>query len=94
MEKFQAAKEAGFDGVEPMSHLDRKEVLKARDATGTDNSKCLRGNCTGNILLSDPDPKVREQGVEALKVTLEDAECLWCRYSTSGSRTGNRNCKI
>ena len=34
MEKFQAAKEAGFDGVEPMSHLDRKEVLAARDATG------------------------------------------------------------
>ena len=30
-------------------------------------------NCTGNILLSDPDPKIRELGVEALKVTLEDA---------------------
>ena len=34
MEKFQAAKDAGFDGVEVMSHLDRNEVLKARDATG------------------------------------------------------------
>ena len=34
MEKFLAAKAAGFDGVEVMSHLDRNEVLKARDATG------------------------------------------------------------
>ena len=34
LEKFQSAKEAGFDGIELMSHLDRNEVLKARDATG------------------------------------------------------------
>src|SRR5512135_1828844 len=34
LEKFQLSKEAGFDGIEPMSHMDRKEVLNARDATG------------------------------------------------------------
>jgi hexulose-6-phosphate isomerase len=72
MEKFQAAKEAGFDGVEPMSHLDRKEVIAARDATGLDiPSVC--GELHWKYLLSDPDPKIRELGVEALKVTLEDA---------------------
>jgi L-ribulose-5-phosphate 3-epimerase len=72
MEKFQAAKEAGFDGVEPMSHLDRKEVVAARDATGlTIPSVC--GELHWKYLLSDPDPKIRELGVEALKVTLEDA---------------------
>ncbi len=72
MEKFQAAKEAGFDGVEPMSHLDRKEVLAAKDATGLAiPSVC--GELHWKYLLSDPDPKIRELGVEALKVTLEDA---------------------
>lgn len=72
MEKFQAAKEAGFEGVEPMSHLNRNEVLAARDATGlTIPSVC--GELHWKYLLSDPDPKIREQGVEALRVTLEDA---------------------
>ena len=72
MEKFQAAREAGFDGVEPMSHLNRKEVLAARDATGLIiPSVC--GELHWKYPLSDPDPKIRELGVEALKVTLEDA---------------------
>jgi L-ribulose-5-phosphate 3-epimerase len=72
LEKFQAAKEAGFEGVEPMSHLDRKEVLAARDATGL-NVFSVCGEHHWKYLLSDPDPKIREQGVEALKVTLQDA---------------------
>jgi L-ribulose-5-phosphate 3-epimerase len=72
LEKFQAAKEAGFDGVEPMSHLDRKEVLAARDATGlVIPSVC--GEQHWKYLLSDPDPGIRKKGLDALKVTLEDA---------------------
>lgn len=72
-EKFQTAKEAGFDGIEPMSHLDRNEVLKARDATGlVIPSVC--GAMHWKYLLSDPDPKVRESGVEALKLSMEDAK--------------------
>lgn len=72
MEKFQAAKDAGFDGVEVMSHLDRNEVLKARDATGlTIPSVC--GANHWKFPLSDPDPAIREQGVASLKVSLEDA---------------------
>lgn len=72
MEKFQAAKEAGFDGVEPMSHLDRKEVLAARDSTGLIIASVC-GELHWKYPLSDPDPKIRELGVEALKVTIEDA---------------------
>src|SRR5512133_1547224 len=66
LEKFQAAKDAGFDGVEVMSHLDRNEVLKARDATGL----VIPSVCNAlhwKFLLSDPDPKVRDEGVAALK---------------------------
>lgn len=72
-EKFQAAKQAGFDGVEVMSHLDRTEVLKARDETGLP----IPSVCNAlhwKFLLSDPDPKVREEGVAALKLSLEDAK--------------------
>lgn len=72
MEKFQAAKEAGFDGVQPMSHLNRQEVLAAREATGLGISSVC-GELHWKYPLSDPDPKIRELGLEALKVTLEDA---------------------
>src|SRR5688572_14223802 len=34
LEKFEAIKLAGFHGVEPMSHMDVREVLQARDETG------------------------------------------------------------
>jgi L-ribulose-5-phosphate 3-epimerase len=74
-EKFQAAKAAGFDGVEVNSHLDRNEVLKAMDATGLPvPSVC--GAMHWKYLLTDPDPKIRESGIEALKVTLEDAKAF------------------
>ena len=73
MEKFQAAKLAGFDGVEVDSHLDRNEVLKAMNSTGL----AVPSVCNSQhwkLLLSSPDPKVREDGVAALKVALEDAK--------------------
>jgi len=73
MEKFQAAKAAGFDGVEVYSHLNREEVLAAAKQTGmVIPSVC--GSLHGKYSLSDPDPKVRALGVEALKLTLEDAK--------------------
>jgi L-ribulose-5-phosphate 3-epimerase len=72
MEKFQAAKDAGFDGVEVMSHLDRTEVLKARDTTGL-NIPSVCGAMHWKLPLSDPDPAIREQGVAALKLSMEDA---------------------
>jgi hexulose-6-phosphate isomerase len=72
-EKFKSAKTAGFDGIEVMSHLDRNEVLKARDATGL----LIPSVCDEmhwKFPLSDPDPQVREKGVEALKVAIEDSK--------------------
>jgi hexulose-6-phosphate isomerase len=72
LEKFQAAKDAGFNGVEVVSHLNRDEVLAARAATGLEiPSVC--GNMHWKYLLSDPDPAIRDKGVEALTLSLQDA---------------------
>jgi len=72
-EKFQLSKEAGFNGVEVMSHMNREEVLKARDDTGLDiPSVC--GSKHWSLPLSSPDKATRQKGREALKVALEDAK--------------------
>jgi len=73
LEKFQAAKAAGFDGVEPMSHLNREEVLKAKAQTGL-LIPSVYGALHSKFSLSDPDPKIRVLGIEALSVTMEDAK--------------------
>ncbi|HUS37794.1 MAG TPA: sugar phosphate isomerase/epimerase family protein [Verrucomicrobiae bacterium] len=73
MEKFQAAKEAGFEGVEAMSHYDQEDVLKARDQTGLKIPSVCGAHHWAKP-LSDPNPGVREQAVEALKQTLRDAK--------------------
>jgi hexulose-6-phosphate isomerase len=72
MAKFQAAKDAGFDGVEVMSHMNRDEVLKAKMETGLPvPSVC--GELHWKYTLSDPDPEIRKKGLDALKVSIEDA---------------------
>jgi hexulose-6-phosphate isomerase len=78
LEKMKAIKTAGFDGVEMMSHMDADEVVRARDETGLEiPSVC--GALHWSKPLSDPDPKVREEGLEGLKQTLRDAK----RYGAS-----------
>src|ERR1043165_7447455 len=78
LEKMKAIKEAGFEGVEMASHMDQDEVLKGRDETGlVIPSVC--GAHHWDKPLSHPDPKVREEGLEALKQTLRDAK----RYGAS-----------
>jgi hexulose-6-phosphate isomerase len=78
LERMQAVKEAGFEGVEPDSHLNQEEVLRARDATGLHiPSVCCATHW--NQTLSDPDPGVREKGLEGLKQALRDAH----RYGAS-----------
>jgi L-ribulose-5-phosphate 3-epimerase len=73
LEKFQAAKLAGYDGVEVDSHLNRDEVLEAGKSTGMKiHSVCDSRHW--KLLLSSPDATMREEGVEALKVALEDAK--------------------
>jgi len=73
LEKFQMCKEAGFKGIQIFSHLDRKEVMEARDKTGME----ITGVCDAQhwkLLLSSPDSSVREQGRDALKLSIEDAK--------------------
>src|SRR5208337_2820053 len=74
LEKMSALKVAGFEGVEMQSHMDQKEVLQAREETGLIiPSVC--GARHWEKPLSDPDPKVRAEGLEALKQTLRDGKC-------------------
>lgn len=78
LEKFKAVKEAGFEGVEPMSHMNQDEVMKALDETGL---KAASVCCSTHWdkPLSDADPAVREIGLNGLKVALRDAK----RYGAS-----------
>jgi L-ribulose-5-phosphate 3-epimerase len=78
LEKMKAIKEAGFEGTEMMSHMDQEEVLRARDATGLAIPSVCGRDHWGKP-LSDPDPKVRAEGLEALKQTLRDGK----RYGAS-----------
>jgi len=73
LEKMKAIKEAGFEGTEMMSHMDQDEVLRARDETGLVLPSVCGAYHWGKP-LSDPNPKVREEGLEALKQTLRDAK--------------------
>ena len=78
LEKMKAIKDAGFDGAEMMSHMDQDEVMRARDETGlVIPSVCGRDHWKKP--LSDPDPKVREEGLESFKQALRDAK----RYGAS-----------
>jgi hexulose-6-phosphate isomerase len=73
LEKMQAIKAAGFEGVEMMSHLDQDEVLRARDETGLIvPSVC--GTRHWDKPLTDPDPNVRAEGLAGLKQTLRDGK--------------------
>jgi len=73
LDKMKAVKAAGFDGAEMASHMDQAEVLKARDATGLEIASVC-GERHWKQTLSHPDPKVREEGLAALKQTLRDAK--------------------
>lgn len=73
LEKMRAVRAAGFDGAEMNSHMDQDEVLRARDETGLEiPSVC--GKLHWKAPLSDPDPKVREEGLEGLRQCLRDAK--------------------
>src|SRR3989475_605112 len=78
VEKMKALKEAGFEGVEMMSHMNQEDVLRARDETGLVIPSVCGQHHWGKP-LSDPNPKVREEGLDALKQTLRDAK----RYGAS-----------
>ena len=73
LEKCKAVKEAGFEGIEPNSHMDRKEVLDAMQATGLKASSVCNSK-HWDLLLSHPDRAIRHQGIDAMIVAMEDAK--------------------
>lgn len=72
---FQMLKEAGFQGVELISpnELDLKEVLAARDEIGIEIHG-VSGGLHWSKPLSDPDPAVVAEGVEAIKREFQDVK--------------------
>ncbi|HLJ95843.1 MAG TPA: sugar phosphate isomerase/epimerase family protein [Gemmataceae bacterium] len=72
LEKFRAIRAAAFEGVEPMSHMNQDEVLKALEETGLKAaSVCCNTHWTKP--LSHPDPQARREGLEGLLQALKDA---------------------
>jgi hexulose-6-phosphate isomerase len=74
-EKFALIQALGFQGVEldSPSNIDKREAVKARDATGI----VIHGvvdSIHWNIRLSDPDAAVRAKGLAGLKTALEDCK--------------------
>jgi hexulose-6-phosphate isomerase len=73
MEKCQALRAAGFEGVEPMSHMSQQEVLDALKTSGlAAASVCCSTHWKKP--LSDPDAQVREEGLRGLTQALHDAK--------------------
>jgi hexulose-6-phosphate isomerase len=73
LEKMQAIKAAGFDGVEMNSHMEVEEVKSAAKESGL----LIPSVCCAHHWqkpLSHPDPKAREESLESLKQALRDAK--------------------
>jgi L-ribulose-5-phosphate 3-epimerase len=77
LQQFEMLKAAGFDGVEPRSHLKQDEVLRARDATGLEIPSVTCG--THSRMLAQPDAATRQAGVDGIQQALRDAK----RYGAS-----------
>jgi L-ribulose-5-phosphate 3-epimerase len=77
LQQFEVLKQAGFDGVEPRSHLNQDEVLRARDATGLSIPSVTCG--THSRMLAQPAPSARKAGVDGIQQALRDAK----RYGAS-----------
>jgi L-ribulose-5-phosphate 3-epimerase len=73
LEKFQGLKAAGFEGVEPMSHMKQDEVANALDETGLKAASVCCDTHWGKP-LSHPDENVRRTGREGLQRALQDAK--------------------
>ena len=73
MEKMQMVKAAGFEGVEPNSHMNQEEVIAAMKATGLKAASVCCGT-HWNLTLSDPNEERRAKGLEGLLQSLRDAK--------------------
>jgi hexulose-6-phosphate isomerase len=78
LEKFKALKAAGFEGVEPMSHMKQDEVASALEETGL-KAASVCCNTHWSKPLSHPDERARREGREGVEQALKDAK----RYGAS-----------
>ncbi|MBI4626408.1 MAG: sugar phosphate isomerase/epimerase [Verrucomicrobia bacterium] len=72
-ERFQLLRDAGFAGIEIPGGLDQKEILAAQDATGLQMAS-VTISTHWTRPLSDPNPSVRQTGLEGLMQGLRDAK--------------------
>ena len=72
LEKFQAMKAAGFDGVEPMGAMNRDEVVAALKETGL-QAASVCDHIHWVKPLSAPDEGTRRLGLDGLVHSLHDA---------------------
>jgi hexulose-6-phosphate isomerase len=77
MDKFKLAKDLGFEGLEinRPGPEDLKELVAARDATGVAVAGIMNMGHWEKT-LSDPNPDVRQQGVDIMTKSLKDAKEL------------------
>lgn len=73
LERFQAAKDAGYEGVEANGGLNQQEVIDAYGQTGLKAaSVCCHTHWKQT--LTHPDEKIREEGLQGVLQTLRDAK--------------------
>jgi hexulose-6-phosphate isomerase len=73
LERFQAAKEAGYEGVEAQGGMNQQEVTDALGQTGLKAaSVCCHTHWKQT--LTHADEKVREEGLQGVLQTLRDAK--------------------
>lgn len=72
LQQFHMLADAGFQGVEPESGLNRDEVLQAKEASGLEiPSVVVSTHWTSP--LTHPDPAVRQDGMDGVRTALHDA---------------------
>jgi hexulose-6-phosphate isomerase len=69
---MQQVKDAGFEGVEPNSHMNQDEVVEAMEKTGLKAASVCCGT-HWQLTLSHGSEEVREKGLEGLKQSIRDA---------------------
>lgn len=73
LEKFKAAKQAGYEGVEPHGGMNNQEVLDALHESGLEAaSVCCHTHWKQT--LTHPDEATREEGLQGVLTTLRDAK--------------------
>ena len=73
IEKYKAAKEAGYEGVEPSGGMNQQEVIDALGQSGLQAASVCCHTHWKQTLTHD-DPKIREEGLQGVLTTLRDAK--------------------